>query len=452
MENVWSMPDGITNTSAWLREYAISRYPSPVLEHAHAAWKQLHQSVYSCDTDHRLGGCRNWNCDAGACHPCNKTAAEGCSGAETCEFPHDYTFGFSAPGMTICQMPAKHLHITPNINEPPWVCTGDPDDTSLGLAWANFLAAARQSSAYRSSDTFAFDLVVTTAQALNMVAWDAHNRTSEALANKDLAGVRTQRTIFMGLIDDLDELLATRPLFLLGKWLAGARMWGNSSAPYHASCDAPAEGRSPCTTGTLVRAGRMCATSSTNCSASAHCVTCASSAPDSCLTCEAGHAFFDFGKLDCTGSCGSASRTAIDVDDCEYQNCCYDDSVPEAAACYVRPLSPEALFTIDAKNVVTALGTQDDGLQDYAARLWSGLVGDYYHGRWQRWFDYVEHVVQANATYDDSLFETQVRQYQEEWLLDDTRYSTEASGNAVALSSSMFTKYSHLLRGGSPSV
>ena len=53
---------------------------------------------------------------------------------------------------------------------PPWVCTGNPDDTSTGDAWRALLHAAEAGgAAYPNTDTFGYDLVSTTAQALNMV-------------------------------------------------------------------------------------------------------------------------------------------------------------------------------------------------------------------------------------------------------------------------------------------
>ena len=52
--------------------------------------------------------------------------------------------------------------------------SGNPDDTSVGDAWAAFLDAAREggtggAARYAASDTFGYDLAMTTAQALNMV-------------------------------------------------------------------------------------------------------------------------------------------------------------------------------------------------------------------------------------------------------------------------------------------
>ena len=88
---------------------------------------------------------------------------------------------------------------------PPWVCTGNPDDTSTGDAWRALLHAAEAGgAAYSNSDTFGYDLVSTTAQALNMVLYDAQNATAAAVKARDLGVVRKQRAVMLGIIQGLD--------------------------------------------------------------------------------------------------------------------------------------------------------------------------------------------------------------------------------------------------------
>ena len=102
-------------------------------------------------------------------------------------------------------------------------------------------------------------------------------------------------------------------------------------------------------------------------------------------------------------------------------------------------------------DIITLLGTQSsESLQEYAARLWAGLMKDYYHGRWSRWYDYILRT--NSSSYSDDVFETSIREWQEEWLLNDTRYVTNATGDAFVRSKAMFVKYSRLLRGSQPST
>ena len=131
---------------------------------------------------------------------------------------------------------------------------------------------------------------------------------------------------------------------------------------------------------------------------------------------------------------------------------------------------------IDAKTVITLLGTHGSSSQDYAPRLWQGMLGEYCefridlsppqlpvqrvagtflidhywftdHHRWASWYDMIEATLLANTTYTEGPWSTVLRDYQDRWLLNDTRYRTEVAGNAVEISKALYANYSHLLRG-----
>lgn len=350
-------------------------------------------------------------------------------------------------------------------NNPPWVCTGNPDDTSVGEAWAVLLQTAASGGArYRLSDTFAYDLVMVTAQALNMVMFDAQNRTVSAYEARNLDAIKAQRAVLLGALAGLDDLMGTRSLFLLGNWLSPAREWANSTAPYTATCDADENTKRTACTRPFVGAARVCDGTkgssnkiTTNCTISANCATCVDGSfgtvnESPCLTCKPGYVFFDWGCHGCTGSCNSDTHTDIPVDICEFRNCCFNDSTLGVASCFERPRSPEAQFVIDAKTVITLLGTSGSASQEYADRMWQGMIGDYYLPRWSQWFDFVETTLATNTTYDETPFTAALRVWQENWILSDTWYRTEPHGNAVNISAALFAKYSHLLRGGTPKV
>ena len=126
--------------------------------------------------------------------------------------------------------------------------------------------------------------------------------------------------------------------------------------------------------------------------------------------------------------------------------------MPSTAACFERELSEEARYVIDAKDVITLLGTQGSSSEEYAPRLWQGILAGYYHHRWEMWYDHIEETLLANKTYDEAPYAAALRDWQERWLLSDTRYRTQPRGDAVQLSKALFDKYSHLLRGGTPQL
>jgi alpha-N-acetylglucosaminidase len=74
------------------------------------------------------------------------------------------------------------------------------------------------------------DLVVVTKQVLDNLIIPVREKINEAYLAKDTAAVHRQTSIFLGILDDLERLLATQPEFLLGKWLDDARSFGSDSA------------------------------------------------------------------------------------------------------------------------------------------------------------------------------------------------------------------------------
>jgi len=97
------------------------------------------------------------------------------------------------------------------------------DTTRLVEAWRSLLEAA---AACGESDGYRYDLVDVGRQVLADQAGRYHRAIVRAYARKDAAAVKQLGGKLLGLMGDLDELLATRKEFLLGIWLADARRSG----------------------------------------------------------------------------------------------------------------------------------------------------------------------------------------------------------------------------------
>ena len=110
---------------------------------------------------------------------------------------------------------------------PSVASSGDPPYSNARLmqAWKHLLEAAKTAG---TSDAFQFDLVTVTRQVLDNYSADVHRQAMDAWRAKDSARFQTAAGRMLGLIRDLDELLATRPEYLLGRWLNDARRWGKS--------------------------------------------------------------------------------------------------------------------------------------------------------------------------------------------------------------------------------
>lgn len=95
----------------------------------------------------------------------------------------------------------------------------------LAKAWEYFMLAAPK---LEQSNGFRFDLVDITRQVLSNHAIYLHQQFTDAYNRKDNKAFKKHSTAFLQLIDDMDELVATRPEFLLGKWLEDAKQWGTT--------------------------------------------------------------------------------------------------------------------------------------------------------------------------------------------------------------------------------
>ena len=85
------------------------------------------------------------------------------------------------------------------------------------------------------------------------------------------------------------------------------------------------------------------------------------------------------------------------------------------------------LYEFNAKALVTTWGSynqaESGGLKDYSNRQWSGLIGDFYKTRWERWIDARINELSGKA-YESSI---NWFQWEWEWVRSNTVYTTEAT-------------------------
>ncbi|MBR4862725.1 MAG: alpha-N-acetylglucosaminidase C-terminal domain-containing protein, partial [Firmicutes bacterium] len=82
------------------------------------------------------------------------------------------------------------------------------------------------------------------------------------------------------------------------------------------------------------------------------------------------------------------------------------------------------LYEVNAKALVTTWGSynqaESGGLKDYSNRQWSGLIGDFYKVRWERWIDARVKELKGES------YETNINwfQWEWEWVRKNTEYTT----------------------------
>ncbi|RJP34142.1 MAG: alpha-N-acetylglucosaminidase [Candidatus Omnitrophota bacterium] len=161
--------DKPVDLSRWIADYATRRYGQP-LDSAQKAWEFMQNSVY--DKTH-------------------------------------------SPNSIYTSRPQYS-------NDPPKPVSVSGD---LLSAWEQLLLCA---DALQKSDTYRFDVVNVTRQVLSDFARIIYTQSMTAYQKNDVKQFKKSCQRFLEILDDLDEVLATRQEFLLGKWIADARRWGTT--------------------------------------------------------------------------------------------------------------------------------------------------------------------------------------------------------------------------------
>jgi alpha-N-acetylglucosaminidase len=101
------------------------------------------------------------------------------------------------------------------------------DGKLLARALDSLLSAA---PTLGSNDAYRYDVVNLARQVLGQLGLPYVRRVEAAFNRKDRVELLAAERDVVGLLRDLDELVATREEFLLGKWIADAKRWGTSDA------------------------------------------------------------------------------------------------------------------------------------------------------------------------------------------------------------------------------
>ena len=124
-------------------------------------------------------------------------------------------------------MPAARPALDPKKSGPNAGFAIPYDPVELARAWELLLAEAPK---FSGSDGWRFDVADVGRQVLSNAAQPLQRRAAEAFAARDQQAFRSATSQFDTLLGDLDRLLATRPEYNLGTWIAMARRHGAGEA------------------------------------------------------------------------------------------------------------------------------------------------------------------------------------------------------------------------------
>ncbi len=207
-------------------------------------------------------------------------------------------------------------------------------DSLLAAALDSLLAAA---PALGGNDAYRYDVVNLTRQVLALRGLPLVQAVERAYRAGDRTALRAAEGKVLEMIRDLDALSATRPEFLLGRWLADARRWGTTDAE-------------------------------------------------------------------------------------------------------------RRLYEWNARNLITLWGTkctegENDDLNLYAYKEWSGMWSSYFLPRWEKFFAGLDAALESGTPFDRAPFAAESCEWEQRWSSEQGGFSTTASGAPVETAQRLFTKW-----------
>lgn len=99
----------------------------------------------------------------------------------------------------------------------------------------------------------------------------------------------------------------------------------------------------------------------------------------------------------------------------------------------------QAYYEKNARTLLTIWGGPI--LNDYANRLWAGLVSDYYAKRWNLFFTSVMNDVRNDKPFDEKSFEKKLDEFEAEWPNGNKVFPSEPVGNTLEIANEIYEKW-----------
>ena len=112
-----------------------------------------------------------------------------------------------------------------------------------------------------------------------------------------------------------------------------------------------------------------------------------------------------------------------------------------AAESFADTPEERAYYRHNAWLLITIWGEEAEPLNDYASRLWAGLVQAYYAPRWNLFMDTVLQCMDTDTPYDEELFNRECRALEERLAAQAAPVKDPPTGNVLELGRKAYEKY-----------
>ena len=103
-------------------------------------------------------------------------------------------------------------------------------------------------------------------------------------------------------------------------------------------------------------------------------------------------------------------------------------------------LKEKQLYEYNARNQITLWGPNGE-IHDYANKMWSGLIKDYYKPRWYLFEYYLTRSLISHEKFDYTEFISVLLRTETEWTMSTNSYPGTPTGDSVNISRRLFDKY-----------
>jgi alpha-N-acetylglucosaminidase len=95
----------------------------------------------------------------------------------------------------------------------------------------------------------------------------------------------------------------------------------------------------------------------------------------------------------------------------------------------------------NAKVLITTWGQKGNGLIDYAARDYSGLINSFYKKRWEIFFDTVHKTLTDSTVFDQKKFDNDIAEFEWNWCVTEYKQNESPKENAELVVKELYKKY-----------
>ena len=116
-----------------------------------------------------------------------------------------------------------------------------------------------------------------------------------------------------------------------------------------------------------------------------------------------------------------------------------------AAKRMAKTPAEEKLFEFNARNQITTWGPREN-IEDYANKMWSGMVGSFYNVRWQMFVQDLKESLAQGKPFNQTQFNEEILQFETDWNAKQSEeYPEHPERDILAKIISIHKKYSDIL-------